>query len=123
MLTTPVVARFDARRLRVRRQRLGLTIEVLARKIGVSKQALSLWETGVTEPRIVYLVRLAQALGDPVERFLVAGSSDRPSVEAAKAPPGASDGGGKAERPRRRPVGSRRSSGAQGAERKAKATV
>lgn len=48
--------------LRARRQRLDLSLEVVANKIGTTKQLLSYWERGSREPRLVDAVRWCKAL-------------------------------------------------------------
>ncbi len=45
------------------RKRLGLSQEALAERIGVSRQAVSKWETGDAEPEISKLRSLAQVFG------------------------------------------------------------
>lgn len=48
--------------LRARRQRLDLSLEVVADRIGTSKQLLCFWERGSREPRLVDAVRWCKAL-------------------------------------------------------------
>lgn len=58
---------FRAARLR----RFGPRSQTLfARRIGISQPQLSLWETGRRSPRIVDLVRFAEACGTTPERLL-----------------------------------------------------
>lgn len=45
------------------RRKAGLTVEALAKKIDVTKQAVSSWETDVSVPRSDHLPGLARALG------------------------------------------------------------
>mgnify|MGYP002626442912 CR=1 FL=1 len=48
----------------------GLTQEELARRVGVTRQAVSRWELGQTEPGIETLKALAETLGAPVSMLL-----------------------------------------------------
>ena len=52
------------------RKEAGLTQEELARKVYVTRQAVSRWETGETTPSIDMTKLLASALGVPVMRLL-----------------------------------------------------
>ena len=52
------------------RKEAGLTQEELARKVYVTRQAISRWETGETTPSIDMTKLLASALGVPVMRLL-----------------------------------------------------
>lgn len=45
------------------RKKAGLSQEALAEKLGVSRQAISKWETGDAEPEISKLSLLAAVLG------------------------------------------------------------
>jgi transcriptional regulator with XRE-family HTH domain len=56
--------------IRSERNRLGLSLEVLAGKIGVSKMTLQRIETGVTSPSIVTLTEIAFHLKQPLEKFI-----------------------------------------------------
>jgi len=62
--------------LRALRAPLGLTQSGLARQIGVSRQALAAIEAGRSRPSVAVALRLAEALGHPVETLFGAGSSD-----------------------------------------------
>ncbi len=54
--------------LRDHRQRCGMTQEFVAEALGVSRQAVSKWETGVAEPSTSNLLALAKLYGvDPGE--------------------------------------------------------
>ena len=54
--------------LRDHRQRCGMTQEYVAEALGVSRQAVSKWETGVAEPSTSNLLALAKLYGvDPGE--------------------------------------------------------
>src|SRR5260370_17464064 len=73
------------RRARVAR---GLTQDELARRAGLSRQALGAIESGAYQPGVVAALALARELGDSVEALF--GSAGEPSlVEAdwAEAPP------------------------------------
>lgn len=50
------------RRIRARREAVGLTQEKLAAKCGVSRAAVAQWEAGVTRPSLDNLVKAAEAL-------------------------------------------------------------
>lgn len=67
-----------AERLREAREQSGLTQEQLAQKVGVTRQAVSRWEQGITQPDMEMLVALGNALqmnteflafGKPTERY------------------------------------------------------
>jgi len=53
--------------LRAERERLGLTQAVLAERIGVSRKTINTVENGVFVPSTVLTLKLAAALGRPVE--------------------------------------------------------
>ena len=44
------------------RIRKGMTVDELARRLGVTQQAVSNWENGMRSPKPVMIVRLAQEL-------------------------------------------------------------
>ena len=79
--------RFNPARLRELREVLGYTVEAFAVRLGVTKQALSQWETGASEPRIGHLIKVAKMTGARVESFFLEDDSDRPSVEGGDSPP------------------------------------
>ena len=56
-------------RLRVARAELDLSQEQLGRVVGVSRQTISSVETGQYCPSTLVALRLAHALGEPVERL------------------------------------------------------
>lgn len=58
------------KRIRYERQRLGLTLEELGNKIGVSKQCLSGWEHGRNTPDIFALDALASVFRIEIKDFL-----------------------------------------------------
>ncbi len=64
-----------ANRLRVAREARGLTQAQLADRIGVSRKTINTVENGVYVPSTVIALKLAAALGEPVERlFRLVGS-------------------------------------------------
>ena len=63
--------------LRVARTELDLSQEQLGRVVGVSRQTISSIETGQYCPSTLLALRLAQAVGEPVERlFWLEGATD-----------------------------------------------
>ena len=54
-------------RLRAERERLGLTQAELADRVGVSRKTVNTVENGVFVPSTVLALKLARALGRPVE--------------------------------------------------------
>jgi DNA-binding XRE family transcriptional regulator len=66
-----------ATRLRVARAEVDLSQEQLGRAVGVSRQTISSIETGQYCPSTLLALRLARALGEPVERlFWLEGETD-----------------------------------------------
>ena len=67
--------------LRAHRERCKMTQELVAQKIGVSRQAVSKWEQGKAEPSTTNLVKLARLYGvDPADLLReVEGWGPRPS--------------------------------------------
>jgi|BarGraNGADG00212_1021973.scaffolds.fasta_scaffold224071_2 putative transcriptional regulator len=66
-----------ATRLRVARAEVDLSQEQLGRAVGVSRQTISSIETGQYCPSTLLALRLAHALGEPVERlFWLEGETD-----------------------------------------------
>ena len=54
--------------LRARREACGMTQELVAHKLGVSRQAVSKWENGASDPSTANLIALAELYGvDPAE--------------------------------------------------------
>ncbi|WP_455139200.1 helix-turn-helix domain-containing protein [Thermophilibacter sp.] len=54
--------------LRAHRERCHMTQELVAEKVGVSRQAVSKWEQGTSEPSTTNLVKLARLYGvDPAD--------------------------------------------------------
>lgn len=56
--------------LKTLRVSVGKTQKELANRLGVSQGALSMWETGISSPKITDLPKIAEALQVPVETVL-----------------------------------------------------
>ena len=69
-------------RIRSERERLGLTQPEFAELVGVSKGAISQWETNITTPKGKNLVRLSEITGRP-ESYLMSGI-DEPSDQSSE---------------------------------------
>lgn len=82
--------RFNPARIKVLREALGWSQPELAKRLGVSRQAVSLWELGRLEPRINTLVRLVEVTGARIETFLVADEPDTPPAWSSPWLPGRS---------------------------------
>ena len=65
------------------RKKAMLSQEALAERIGVSRQAVSKWETGEAMPEVTKLLQLAQAFGVSTDWLL---SEDDPAPEAPMEP-------------------------------------
>ena len=52
------------------REKAGLSQEKLAEKLGVSRQAVSKWETGQSTPDVDKLMALSRLYGVPVDSLL-----------------------------------------------------
>jgi putative transcriptional regulator len=64
-------------RLRIARAELDVSQEQLGRSVGVSRQTISSIETGQYCPSTLLALRLAHALGEPLERlFWLEGATD-----------------------------------------------
>ena len=70
------------------RRRSGLTQEALAEKLGVSRQAVSKWETGDAVPELGKLPLLAGAFGATADWLL---SGEEPAEPAGAPAPAASE--------------------------------
>ena len=70
------------------RRRSGLTQEALAEKLGVSRQAVSKWETGDAVPELGKLPLLAGAFGVTADWLL---SGEEPAEPAGAPAPAASE--------------------------------
>ena len=58
------------------RKKAGLSQEALAEKLGVSRQAISKWETGAADPSTANLLALAKLYGVSAEELLRGTRSD-----------------------------------------------
>ena len=67
------------------RKKAGLTQEQLAEKMGITAQAVSKWENGLTCPDLDSVARLADFLGVSVEQ-LIHGDTAIPSVKVVETP-------------------------------------
>lgn len=72
------------KRIKQRREQMGLTQEELANKANISRSALANYESGVREPRGAILVRLAEALETSSDYLLGHTSDSRPIEEIAE---------------------------------------
>jgi transcriptional regulator with XRE-family HTH domain len=64
-----VLKRIGAK-IRSERNRLGLSLEALARKVGISKMTLHRIETGTTSPSVITLTEVSFHLKQPVESLI-----------------------------------------------------
>lgn len=60
-------------RIRMERNQLGLSLEALAKKVGISKMTLHRIEMGVTSPSIINLTEISFHLKKPIESLIKAG--------------------------------------------------
>jgi len=56
--------------IRAHRARLGISQETLAERLGVSRQAVSKWESGASDPSTANLMALAKLFGLSVDELL-----------------------------------------------------
>ncbi len=56
--------------IRARREACGMTQELVAQKLGVSRQAVGKWESGKSEPSTTNLMALAELFGTDVAELL-----------------------------------------------------
>lgn len=56
--------------VRARREACGMTQELVAQKLGVSRQAVGKWESGKSEPSTTNLMALAELFGTDAAEFL-----------------------------------------------------
>lgn len=64
------VARSLGEVLKENRLRCNMTQELVAERVGVSRQAVSKWERGASEPSTTSLLKLAKLFDVPVEELL-----------------------------------------------------
>lgn len=69
-------------RIREHRRRAGLSQEALARRMDVSRQAVTKWESGQSAPSTENLFRLAELFGTTVDLLLPSEEADAPAAEA-----------------------------------------
>ena len=69
-------------RIREHRRRAGLSQEALARRMDVSRQAVTKWESGQSAPSTENLFRLAELFGTTVDLLLPSKGADAPAAEA-----------------------------------------
>ena len=59
-------------KIRILREQIGITQKQLAQALGVDASAVSLWESGKTQPTVANLVRIAEVLNcKPGDLFTV----------------------------------------------------
>lgn len=63
------------------REKAGMTSAEFARALGVTRQAVSLWELGITKPRADILKKAADLIGVPMETLL---TSEQEATNAAQ---------------------------------------
>ena len=56
-------------KIRMLRQKVGITQEQLGEKLGISAQSISKWETGITMPDITLLPLLSSELGVSIDEL------------------------------------------------------
>lgn len=57
-------------KIRAERENRKMSQETLAKRLGISQQALHAYEKGMRKPKLEKLIRISAALNVPVERFL-----------------------------------------------------
>lgn len=71
-------------RIAALRKRHGMTQEQLAQHLGTTRQAVSKWESGKSEPDVATLIRLGELFRVTMDYLLLGVSSDSPSVSLPK---------------------------------------
>ena len=66
----PVIKKSLGQAIKNHREAKGYTQEFVAEKLGVSRQAVSKWEKGTTEPSTSNLFALAKLFDMPIEEFM-----------------------------------------------------
>ena len=66
----PVIKKSLGQVIKNHREAKGYTQEFVAEKLGVSRQAVSKWEKGTTEPSTSNLFALAKLFDMPIEEFM-----------------------------------------------------
>ena len=69
-------------RIKEHRRRAGMSQEALARRMDVSRQAVTKWESGQSAPSTENLFRLAELFGTTVDLLLPSEGADAPAAEA-----------------------------------------
>ncbi len=72
-----------ASRITEAREKLGLKPAEFARRLGVTSQSVSQWESGATEPTKENLNKIARLTGETVDRLLSGVSTTEPDVQGA----------------------------------------
>lgn len=70
-------------KIQARRKALGLSQEELAQRMGVSRQSVTKWETGLSAPDLDRLVELADTLGVSLD-YLLRDQTDMPEAPAGQ---------------------------------------
>lgn len=68
------------------RRQSGLSQEQLAEKLGVSRQAVSKWESGAATPELAHLLALRACFGVPLETLLGEAPPQRPPAGPPSSP-------------------------------------
>ena len=71
-------------KIQARRKALGLSQEELAQRMGVSRQSVTKWETGLSAPDLDRLVELADTLGVSLD-YLLRDQAELPEASAESA--------------------------------------
>lgn len=69
-------------RIALARKQAGLSQEQLGEKLGVSRQAVSKWESGQTNPDLAYVVEMCRLFGVSSDWLLMGEESERETVPA-----------------------------------------
>ncbi|HYH80936.1 MAG TPA: helix-turn-helix transcriptional regulator [Longimicrobium sp.] len=80
-------------RIRMLRERRGLSREELGARVGVHTGSIARWETGGSVPHAYTLERIAEACGGTAE-YIRTGRGDEEETADAAAPPGGEGAGG-----------------------------
>ena len=74
--------------LAAERRRAGLSQEALAARLGVTRQAVSNWEGGKSQPDLEMLKKIAAQLSIPIEYLIYGRPASRPVPERLQSPVG-----------------------------------
>lgn len=69
-------------KIKVYRERLGMTQEQLARELGITQGAVWQWECGMTTPRPAILLRLASLFGVTIDELIREGDDHADDARA-----------------------------------------